>query len=371
MPVGLAGQRRPLSSLEATMLPFARILAALSLTAAIGSTPASAVAEPASHPHHGEGGVIVWTHRASEGSEHLMIADADGGHPRELTPPAADTSDIDAQVSPDGRWIVFSRHQSDPGALHLVRSNGTDDHAVNVGCTGDCLEVSTPTWLSNTRLAFTIVRGPVDEQTGFAAAAALYTARIDGTDIRRWSALGIDGKSEENGLRLSADGRYVTLRVGRLSDGQTALFRAAPDGSHRQQLTPWALRADVFDLSTALKGRTKDLVVFESYGRGTSEETFVDIATVPATCRSLDACTATLRWLTDNAATGRRNANPQWSPGGRNLAFTNRPSFSDPNADIFRARYPLLDRRQISTSSDFDYRPAWGVSLCPKSSSSG
>ena len=118
----------------------------------------------------------------------------------------------------------------------------------------------------------------------------------------------------------------------------------------------------MFDLSTARKGRKEDLVVFESYGRGTEEETFVDIATVPATCRSLRACTANLRWLTDNAATGRRNANPQWSPRGRNLVFTDRPSVSNQNADIFQARYPLMHRRQISTSSNFDYRPAWGVS---------
>ena len=34
------------------------------------------------------GGVIVWTHRAAPGSEHLMIARADGSHPRALTEPA-------------------------------------------------------------------------------------------------------------------------------------------------------------------------------------------------------------------------------------------------------------------------------------------
>jgi hypothetical protein len=332
-------------------------------------TPVPAVAQPPSHLHHAHGGVIVWTHRAAEGSEHLMIADADGRHPRQLTVPRPNTSDIDAQVSPDGRWIVFERNQDNlpRRPLHLVRPDGTDDHALNVGCTGKCFEASTPTWLSNTRIAFQRVYGPIDKR-GFAAAAPLYTARIDGTHIRRWSARRIDGKSEENGLRRSADGRYVTIRVLRLSDGRTALFRAAPDGTHRHQLTPWALRADVFDLSTARKGRTKDLVVFESYGRGTSEDTFVDIATVPATCRSLRACKSKLRWLTDNAATGRRNANPQWSPNGRNLAFTNRASFNNPNADVFRARYPLAHRRQITTSPAFDYRPAWGMSASNENS---
>jgi hypothetical protein len=47
-------------------------------------------------------GVIVWTNRASTGSEHLLVARADGSHQRILTPALPDTGDIDAQISPTG-----------------------------------------------------------------------------------------------------------------------------------------------------------------------------------------------------------------------------------------------------------------------------
>ena len=99
-------------------------------------------------------------------------ANADGRHPRQLTVPRPNTSDIDEQVSPDGRWIVFERNRDNlpRRPLHLVRPDGTDDHALNVGCTGKCFEASTPTWLSNTRIAFQRVYGPIDKR-GLAAAA--------------------------------------------------------------------------------------------------------------------------------------------------------------------------------------------------------
>lgn len=89
---------------------------------------------------------------------------------------------------------------------------------------------------------------------------------------------------------------------------------------------------------------------------------FVDIATVPAVCPSLDVCTSQIHWLTDNAATGRRNANPHWSPDGSSLVFTDRPSIDEPNADMVMMRYGGTERRQIFTSPNFDYRPAWGRS---------
>ncbi len=108
------------------------------------------------------------------------------------------------------------------------------------------------------------------------------------------------------------------------------------------------------------RGPTKDLLVFDSYARGGPETSFVDIGTVPTTCPSLQACTASIRWVTDNGATGRRNANPQWSPDGTSLVFTDRAGVDEPNAEIWTIRYPSSDRRKISTSTNFDYRPTWG-----------
>jgi Tol biopolymer transport system component len=174
------------------------------------------------------------------------------------------------------------------------------------------------------------------------------------------SPAGIDGSYEEYYARTSRDGSYVTFDRVRNADGTRALFRSAPDGSSTRQLTPWRISAEVDDLSTAAQGPTKDLIVFESYGRGDPDATFVDIATVPATCHPLSDCVTKIRWLTDNGATGRRNANPQWSPDGSSLVFTDRSGIDNPNAEIWTMRYDGGPRTKISTSTNFDYRPTWG-----------
>jgi Tol biopolymer transport system component len=305
-------------------------------------------------------GVIVWTTRADDGSEHLLVARADGSHQHQLTPSIPDTFDIDAQVSPSGAWVAYERDLPDSAEVRMVRPDGTGDHVVDLGCVDPCVVSGTPTWLSSSRIAFVLVSGPFDPVSGAPASAVLWTARPDGTDRRRLSQAGIDGFYEDAYARVSGDGSFLTFQRVRDADGGAALFRMAPDGTGVHQLTPWHLRADVYDLSTAAGGPTKDLIVFESYGRGDPDQTFVDIATVPAGCQPLSDCVAKIRWLTDNGATGRRNANPQWSPDGANLVFTDRPSIDDPNAQIWTMRFNGVERRRISTSPNFDYRPTWG-----------
>jgi WD40-like Beta Propeller Repeat len=311
--------------------------------------------------HDGHGGIIVWTHRAAEGSEHLMVARADGSHVRPLTRPRPDRVDIEAQVSPDGRWVAYEADAQDAAAIHLVHPDGSRDHVVDVGCVDPCVAAAGPTWMSNHRLAFVLVKGPFDEQTGAAASAVLWTARIDGSHLRRLSEPGIDGAFEESYLRVSRDHRFLTFRRSDNGTGGAALFRRDRRTGHLTQLTPWGLKAEVNDLATAGRGATRDLMVFESYGRGDPEATFVDIATVPATCPSLSACTASIHWLTDNRASGRRNANPQWSPDGRSLVFTDRPSVDVENADVWTMRFGSERRHRVSTSEQFDYRPTWGA----------
>jgi hypothetical protein len=41
--------------------------------------------------------------------------------------------------------------------------------------------------------------------------------------------------------------------------------------------------------------------------------------------------------------------------------FTDRPSVDVEDANIFTMRWGSTQRRQISTSPEFDYRPTWGV----------
>ena len=337
------------------------ITAATTLAWALACAIASNASATSGHDQPSTDGVIVWTTRAAPGSEHLLIARADGSRQRVLTPALPDTEDLNAQVSPDGAWIAYERSHFDTASIHLVHPNGTHDHVIDVGCVEPCIVAAEPTWLSNNRIAFSLVKGPFDPNTGSAASAVIWSSRIDGSDIRRLSPPGIDGAYEDNYLHISADRSYLTFQRIRNADGHSALFRMTPSGHDVRQLTPWEISADVNDLSTARHGPTKDLLVFESYGHGDPNATFADIATVPATCTSLPDCTSKIHWLTENHATGRRNANPQWSPNGTDLVFTDRPNITDQNVEIWTMRYQGTDRRKISNSPAFDYRPTWGV----------
>ena len=328
---------------------------------AFGAT--ASVAAPAGPKGHQPStrGVILWDHRNDSGVDHLVIARADGSHQRVVTPAIPDSGDIDAQFSPSGAWVAYEHDAPDSETIHLVRPDGTGDHVLDVGCVDPCAGTDAPTWLSDDRIAYLRVVGPFDSN-GNAASAVLYTARLDGTHGRRLSEPGIDGLYEDRYARASRGGSYLTFQRLRLADFRSALFRMAPNGSDVRQLTPWSLNIDLYDLSTAAAGPTRDLIVFQSSGRGDPSATFVDLGFVPATCSSFADCRSKITWMTDNSATGRRNANPQWSPDGSSLVFTDRPSIDDPNAEIWTTRYGGTEsqRRKISTSINFDYRPAWG-----------
>jgi TolB protein len=81
----------------------------------------------------------------------IRIMNADGSDDRELTTHAA--YDMGPAWSPDGEWIAYHTQADyypdigEPGMgddmeIHLVRPDGTDDHAI----THDQVEDSFPTW---------------------------------------------------------------------------------------------------------------------------------------------------------------------------------------------------------------------------------
>jgi Tol biopolymer transport system component len=167
------------------------------------------------------------------------------------------------------------------------------------------------------------------------------------------------------GARFAPDGRYLIFVRVRDRDGHVAVFRMRPDGSHVRRLTPWRLDADTPDLSQAPHGPTKDLVAFETFGHGAPEGAQSDVATVPATCASLADCTRKIRYVTNNGAGPATSFNPSWSPDGTRIAFTNVLPPPDPNSlaisDIWTIRPNGTDRRRVSHSPRFEFRPDWGV----------
>ncbi len=338
--------------------------------AAVGPAAASArvvVRQPPAPTHHkrAETGRVVWTQAPDNtfAVGHLVSALPNGHDLRVITPDAPGVNDIDASFSPNGNRILYERDTPDTAVLHIVDADGTNDHVVNLGCSDTCVLDGSPTWLSSGRIAFTRLSGPFDGPNGSAASAVLYTATPDGSHVRRLSESGIDGVYEDGYAHLSANRHYVVFVRNRVADAAGALFRMDLDGTHVHQLTPFgtAFNPQIFDLSTAKSGPTKNLVVFDTHVTGDDS---LDLATVPATCKTLVACTAKIRFLTHNAGGTTRNGNPTWSPDGRSIAFTERPSIDAEDANIWTMRYDTTHRRQLSTSPKFDYRPNWGPAGC-------
>ncbi len=341
------------------MRPAAVTLAAATLLAVAALPSYAAPSPPAEKSAPSSAGLIVWTNRAADGRERLMIADADGTGDRVLTHPGKDQFDIDPQFSPNGEWIAYEHDTPESASVRLVRPDGTQDHRLAVPCEDPCVAVAGPTWLSDRRLAVALVLGPFDANDN-AAEALLWTIRTDGTGLRRLSPESASGKYEDSYVHASRDGSYLVFMRRRLSDGSTALVRTDSNGGNPQRITPWGWGVEINDVSTAAGGPAKDMVVFEAYGRGDPNATFVDLGTVPATCGTPQACRKAIVWLTDNAASGRRNANPHWSPDGRNLVFTDRENIDTEDVNIWTMRFGSEERRQISDTPRFDYRPDWG-----------
>jgi Tol biopolymer transport system component len=345
--------------------PAAALIAAATLTALATAVPAQATTRGSQGQAHA--GRIVWT-QVLDGAfttARIVSARPDGSGLHVLTHPGAKVFDINAVVSPDGSRVVFERDLPPQGraTLAMVGSDGRGQHTIPVNCTDPCAGVQDPGWTpSGRRIVFTRVIGPFDLINQSAHSAVLYTARPDGSGMRRLSQRGIDGVYEDYHARFAASGKYLIFLRVRNRDLKTAVFRMRPDGSDVRQLTPWRLAADVPDLSLAARGPTKDRVVFETFGQGAPKGSQPDIATVPATCHPLAACIREIRYVTHNGAGPRASFNPSWSPGGKRIAFTDAlfPAGKPAIGDIWTVRPDGRGRQQVSHSPRFEFRPDWG-----------
>jgi len=331
------------------------VIAAALLVLLAPVSSAAAAAEPSTS------GRIVWTNRAADGRESLVIAHADGTGQRALTHAGKGEYHLDAQFSPNGRWIAYEAGDENGFEVRLVRRNGTHDHRLPVGCKDPCIGIGTPTWISNKRLFFVKVKGPIVDDT--AAEALEWSVDIDGSDPFRMSDQRDAGRYEDSRAQVSPDGAFVTWTRLRLSDGKSTIMRVDVDGDDPAPILPWGLGVEVYDLSHATSGPTKGLVLFEAYGRGDPDATFVDLGTVPWLCNGVKQCRKKIDWLTNNKASGRRNANPHWSPDGGDYVFTDRENIDTEDVQIWTTEYGTDEpgqSREISTSKRFDYRPDWG-----------
>lgn len=329
---------------------------------AVGQSAGAAATAASAHVNGGPTR-IVWSRFADprSGTAAIVIADARGAGQQQLTHPARGIVDIDPELSPDGRLVLFERDFPDGNTrIGLVRSDGTGGRLLNLGCADPCVGDQAPAFTSDGHhVVWTPVIGPFDPGTGNAASAVLWQARLDGTHRHRLSQPGIDGGFEDYHARF-APGRYLTFVRVRNADVKSAVFRMDRDGNDVRQLTPWSLDADEPDISPARSGPTRDLVVFETYGHGAPEAHGQSIATVSATCTSLRDCAARIWILTPGNDPAAQNFNPAWSPDGRRIAFVH--FTPKPTGDIRTMNWHGTNRRIVSADPRFEFRPDWGDS---------
>ena len=332
------------------------ITSMLLLMAGVSST--AAVAEPAAE-HHGAG-VLVWSRfdGSHDGTGRIVRADPDGEHVRAITHPPTGVFDEDPKISPDGRRVLFARNVPSQGLVEIgvVGIDGRGERILDLHCTDPCVGVEGPNWTPDGRqLVYGRIIGPIDPTNGNAVGEPLYRSDLDGGFQTRLTSFDAVRAS------FAPDGYIVFLRPNP-SDGHTAVFRMDADGGHVRQLTPWSIDADLPDVSPATSGPTRNLVVFETYGQGPPGGTASAVATVPATCQSLEQCTHQIRYLTSSTALPDQNFNPSWSPNGRQIIYCHF-AYVDPGpavGDIWTMRFNGTGKTPVSTDPRFEFRPAWG-----------
>ncbi len=334
------------------------IVALASLLAVLGLPSYAAASPPVAESEPSTSGLVVWSNRAADGRESLRIANADGSDQRALTHAGKGEVHTDAQFSPNGKWIAYTRSTRARARCGWCAPMAARTTGCPWAARTRASSVGTPTWISKKRVFFVKVKGP--SSNDIAGEALLWSVNIDGSRPFRMSDKRDAGRYEDSRAQVTPDGSFVTWTRLRLSDGKSTIMRVDVGGDDPAPVLPWGLGVEVYDLSTATSGPTEDLLLFEAYGRGDPDATFVDLGTVPVGCNGVKQCRKKIVWLTDNEASGRRNANPHWSPDGLDYVFTDRANIDTEDVQIWTARYGTDERREISTSPRFDYRPDWG-----------
>jgi Tol biopolymer transport system component len=262
-------------------------------------------------------------------------------------------SDADPQVSPDGRTIVFSRKV--PSGLPFPYPEMVSG-VFAIGIDGSGLRQLTgggPEGADDVEPAFYPSGGSVvfDRASGPTGEGDLYSIRLDGSGLRQLT----HGLAREQGPTVSPSGRQLAFTCGPAGGNERIedVCSIRPDGSHRRLLTRKLKQGEEpFDPDFSPSGRQ---IAF-TLGPGTA----ADVFTMRADGSRLGA-------LTNRSRSGRRTfprrvgyASPAYAPSGGSLVAVARGG-SGPHLVRVRLRDPRhpqkLDSGGLASAPVWTARP--------------
>ena len=179
------------------------------------------VSDPSWSP---DGRRIVYSRPATG---HIWIVNADGSGKRRVTRSPA-LNHRRPTFSPNGRRILYgTRNDNERGIAVSVRLDGSDRRVVLRRGRGDVAE---PVYSPNgNRIAFELWADNATDEL----ASGIYTARVDGTGMRRITGVG----NHDRRPTWSPDGQWLAFYRINAEERSTQVYRVRADGTGLRQLT--------------------------------------------------------------------------------------------------------------------------------------
>lgn len=295
-------------------------VAVATLAAVVGWAPASA------GTFHGTNGKIVFTKDIPGGTSEILVANADGSNPTNVSNNAA--WDSEPEISPDGTKIVFSsdRGDGDPGDtdddIWVMNIDGSNAHNLTSDWTADTTtEDEEPTWSPDgTQIAFkTYYR--------WGSSYEIAVMKSDGTGVYNLS----DSTDADKEPSWGPNGEIAYVHAGDLvaekadNSGSRHVIATAP--AQDPSWTPDGLKIAYSD--------GHDILVKSADGTGTAA-----------------------------SITGAVTANtyhPSWSPDGLKIAYTDGGNGGSSNITVADANGANPTNATPGTDTTDEFEPSWGA----------